>query len=256
MRSECTILVTNDDGIRAEGLEALIQGLEGLCRIITVAPELEQSATSHAITLDRPLRITEYGPDKYGVSGTPTDCVLLALQSILDFKPDLVVSGINHGPNMGEDVTYSGTVAAAIEGYLLGVSAMAVSVTSWEPKTFSVAASITRYLVEKALKDKGADLLLWNVNIPPIGGEEIKGIRVTRLGSRVYNDAIVRQVDPRGKEYFWIGGGKPGWNEDENSDFSAISTNHVSITPLSLEMTDFKKIFELRRWDFKWNIEK
>jgi 5'-nucleotidase len=187
-----TILITNDDGIRADGLLALEGSLSDLGRVVTVAPEHEQSATSHAITLDHPLRIKEYAEDRYSVSGTPTDCVLLAVHGILESKPDLVVSGINHGPNMGEDVTYSGTVAAAIEGMILGIDAIAISVTSWEPPSFDPAARIARYLTGKMLSRREGDAFLWNVNIPPLPEEEIGGIRVTKLGSRIYNDTIGR----------------------------------------------------------------
>ena len=146
------ILVTNDDGIRAEGLSALAEALSDLGHVIVVAPEQEQSASSHAITLDKPLRIKKHGKDRFGVSGTPTDCVLLASREILDEKPGLLVSGINQGPNMGEDVTYSGTVAAALEGGIMGIPSIAVSVTSWEPVPFEAAANISRDLAGKILE--------------------------------------------------------------------------------------------------------
>lgn len=246
------ILITNDDGIRAEGLIALEANLAPLGRVVTVAPENEQSATSHAITLDRPLRIKEYGAGRYSVSGTPTDCVLLAVHGILDAPPDLVVSGINHGPNMGEDVTYSGTVAAAIEAYILGIDSMAVSVTAWEPASFAPAGEISRYLAGRMLSRRREGTYLWNVNIPPLSAGEILGIRITKLGSRIYNDTIVRKTDPRGKDYFWIGGGEPGWNRDDSSDFSAVSSGYVSVTPLKLDMTDPETISALQGWDLRW----
>jgi 5'-nucleotidase len=250
---EKTILITNDDGIRAEGLKTLESSLSGLGRIILVAPENEQSATSHAITLDHPLRIKKYSDNTYSVSGTPTDCVLLAIHGILDSKPDLVVSGINHGPNMGEDVTYSGTVAAAIEGNILGIDSIALSITSWEPDSFTAAGNISRYLVSRMLDRQGSgDPFLWNVNIPPLAEDELKGLRVTRLGSRVYNDSIVKKTDPRGKDYFWIGGGEPGWNSDEKSDFTAVSNGCVSVTPLKVDMTDYKSVIELEQWKLDW----
>jgi 5'-nucleotidase len=249
---ERTILITNDDGIRAEGLMTLEKSLAPLGRVVTVAPEIEQSATSHAITLDRPLRIKEYGNGRYSVSGTPTDCVLLAVHRILDSPPDLVVSGINHGPNMGEDVTYSGTVAAAIEAYILGIDAMAVSVTAWEPDSFSPAGEIARYLAGKVLASRRERAYLWNVNIPPLPADQILGVRITKLGSRIYNDTIVRKTDPRGKDYFWIGGGEPGWNRDDSSDFSAVSAGYVSVTPLKLDMTDSETMSELQGWDLQW----
>lgn len=255
MKPERTILVTNDDGIRAEGITSLASGLRHLGRIVIVAPENEQSATSHAITLDKPLRIKEYGKDRYGVTGTPTDCVLLAVQGIIGFKPDLVVSGINHGPNMGEDVLYSGTVAAAIEGYIMGISSIAFSITSWDPVSFQAASSLSAFLTGKMLENRGSDTLLWNVNIPPVPNEEINGIKVTKLASRIYNDTIMRDVDPRGKEYFWIGGGEPGWNKDNDSDFSAITEKYVSLTPLSIDMNDIAGIAKIKSWNLEWNVK-
>jgi 5'-nucleotidase len=248
-----TILITNDDGIRAAGLNSLERALSGLGRIVTVAPESEQSATSHAITLDRPLRIKEYAEDRFSVTGTPTDCVLLAVHRILDSKPDLVVSGINHGPNMGEDVTYSGTVAAAIEGNILDIDSIALSITSWNPESFEVAGKVSRYLASRMLeRERRGGTFLWNVNIPPRPENELKGMRVTKLGSRIYNDSIVKNTDPRGKDYFWIGGGEPGWNIDEKSDFSAVSGGYISVTPLKVDMTDYKNVIELEQWKLDW----
>ncbi len=246
------ILITNDDGIRAEGLIALADSLEPVGSVIIVAPETEQSASSHAITLDKPLRIAEYGPNRYAVSGTPTDSVLIAVKEILERKPDILVSGINHGPNMGEDVTYSGTVAAAIEGNILGIPSIAVSITSWTPSSFDAAAEISRFLVESLLDRKPKYPCLWNVNVPSIPKNEIRGIRITKLGSRIYKESIIRKKDPRGKDYFWIGGGDPGWNREENSDFSAVSAGYVSVTPLHLDITDYKGIFELKEWSLDW----
>ena len=248
-----TILITNDDGIRAEGLNALERSLSGLGRVVTVAPENEQSATSHAITLDRPLRIKEYSEDRFSVTGTPTDCVLLAVHRILDARPDLVVSGINHGPNMGEDVTYSGTVAAAIEGNILDIDSIAISITSWNPDSFEAASRISRYLASRMLeRESKRERFLWNVNIPPLPEKELRGLRVTKLGSRVYIDSIVKNTDPRGKDYFWIGGGEPGWNDDEKSDFSAVSGGYVSVTPLKVDMTAYKSVIELEQWKLDW----
>ncbi len=250
---EKTILITNDDGIRASGLKTLESSLSGLGKIILVAPENEQSPTSHAITLDRPLRIKKYSENRYSVSGTPTDCVLLAVHAILGSRPDLVMSGINHGPNMGEDVTYSGTVAAAIEGNILGIDSIAVSLTSWDPDSFEASEKISRYLASRMLDREGKHgTHLWNVNIPSLPEDKLKGLRVTKLGSRVYNDSIVKKTDPRGKDYFWIGGGEPGWNTDEKSDFTAVSNDYVSVTPLKVDMTDYKNVIELEQWKLDW----
>ncbi len=253
MREDDTlILATNDDGIRAEGLQVLTNALTGLGRVVVVAPELEQSASSHAITLDKPLRINEYGTNNFGVSGTPTDSVLLAVRGILDRYPDLLVAGINKGPNMGEDVTYSGTVAAAIEGSILGIPSIALSMASWDSVPLDVAADVSRYLCAEMLKHDIPRGSLWNVNIPPLQREELEGIRITRLGSRVYNDVIIKKKDPRGKDYFWIGGGDPGWDAGKDTDFTAVTEGYISVTPLRLDMTDCKAILDLKKWNLKW----
>jgi 5'-nucleotidase len=256
MRREPTILVTNDDGIAAEGLRALAESLAGIGRVIVVAPEQEQSASSHAITLDKPLRIREHDATRYGVTGTPTDCVLLAVHGILERKPDLIVSGINHGPNMGEDVTYSGTVAAAIEGCILGINAMAISIASWQPSSFEGAAAAARQLVRELLGTGQERTWLWNVNVPSGELAAIKGIKVTKLGTRVYNDSIVKKTDPRGKDYFWIGGAEPGWAAGENTDFAAVSAGYVSVTPLRLDFTDYEGIVTLEEQGFAWRPQR
>ena len=248
--NDALILVTNDDGIRAEGLAVLAEALTGLGRIIVVAPELEQSASSHAITLDKPLRMNEYGTDRFGVTGTPTDCVLLAVQGIMDRQPDLLVSGINKGPNMGEDVIYSGT--AAIEGSILGIPSIALSVASWNSVPLEAAADVSRYLAAEMLKHDIGTGSLWNVNIPPLPASEVHGICITRLGSRVYNDMITKKKDPRGKDYFWIGGGDPGWDTGSDTDFTAVTGGYISVTPLRIDMTDNKSISNLKKWNLTW----
>jgi 5'-nucleotidase len=255
LASEKRILVTNDDGMAAEGLRALVESLRRVAPVVIVAPDQEQSASSHAITLDKPLRIKEHAPLTFGVSGTPTDCVLLAIHGILERKPDLIVSGINHGPNMGEDVTYSGTVAAAIEGCILGIPSMAVSLASWEPASFEGAAAAAEHLARRLFELEGGRARLWNVNVPAIDRNSIKGIKVTKLGSRIYNDLIIKKKDPRGKDYFWIGGGEPGWNAEENTDFAAVSAGFISVTPLRLDFTDYEGIAELKALGLAWNQE-
>jgi len=253
--TEKTILITNDDGLAAEGLSALERSLCGLGRVIVVAPDQEQSASSHAITLDKPLRIKEHTSSRFGVSGTPTDCVLLAIHGILGRRPDLIVSGINHGPNMGEDVTYSGTVAAAIEGCILGIASMAISLASWEMVSFDGAAAAASQLARVLLAMDGARPRLWNVNVPAVPIEDIAGIKVTKLGSRVYNDIIIKKKDPRGRDYFWIGGAEPGWSAGEDTDFAAVSAAYISVTPLRLDFTDYEGIAELKERGLAWNPE-
>jgi len=235
------LLCTNDDGFLAYGLECLVRAAEPLGEITVVAPDREQSATSHSLTLHHPLRPVRRGERKFQVDGTPTDCVLMACEALLDSRPDVVISGINHGPNMGEDVLYSGTVAAAMEGLALGIPSVAVS----------FAGSVLR---ADALLETQVDLLttllrrltslpalprdtLLNVNLPPIAAEDVKGFRLTRLGRRVFSDSITRMKDPWGREILWIGGGSVEWSGPDDSDFRAVHDGYVSVTPLHLDLT-------------------
>jgi len=245
-----TVLITNDDGIGAVGLAALRECLEPIARVICVAPDREQSAASHAITLHRPLRINSEGNDTYSVDGTPTDCVLVAMNGLLDVRPDMVVSGINHGPNMGDDVTYSGTVSAAIEGTILGIPSIAVSLATFRERNFAGAQRVIPRIIRETRRRGLPSRSLLNVNVPSTGADEIRGIRVTKLGRRVYQDTLVPRKDPRGRDYYWIGGEDPIWEPQEHSDFSAISDGYVSITPISLELTDHATIDAMSAWRF------
>jgi 5'-nucleotidase len=246
------ILLTNDDGVWADGLQSLAQALQDLGEVVVVAPEREQSAASHGMTLDRPLRIRAVRPGVYSVDGTPTDCVLLAVRGVpgvLTFQPDLVVSGINHGGNMGDDVNYSGTVAAAAEGCLMGIPSIAISLASWEPIDFAPSAKVGRAVVEQ-VRARGLPAgTLLNVNVPDRPYEEIRGIRVTRLGKRVYSDPILEQRDPRGKPCYWIGGERPRWEPTEEADFQATQEGFVSVTPLQLDLTHHRMVEEIRSWN-------
>jgi 5'-nucleotidase len=246
------ILVSNDDGIYAPGLAALVAVLEPLAEVTVVAPLAEQSASSHALTLHHPLRIREMGPRRFAVEGTPTDCVLLASNILLDGEPDLVVSGINQGPNMGEDVIYSGTVAAAMEGSILGYPSLAMSLASYTFREFAGAASVTAALVERLLGASLPQRFLLNVNVPPVPREEIRGLRVTRLGTRVYKDIIVKNTDPRGRDYYWIGGGKPDWAHSPDSDYATVGEGYASLTPLLMDLTDGTRMDFLRDLDLRW----
>jgi 5'-nucleotidase len=245
------ILVTNDDGIHADGLRALAKALRPLGTVTVIAPDREQSAASHALTLHRPLRIKKVEDGVLSVDGTPTDCVLLAVHGFLKQKPDLVVSGINHGPNMGNDTAYSGTVAAAVEGTFLGIPSVAVSLATWEEADFEPAGAVAADLVKTFLEHGIRPGMCISVNIPPIPREAMKGVRVTRLGKRVFRDVIVEKTDPRGKLYYWIGGEDPTWEPDELSDFNAVSEGYVSATPLLLELTDTRAILEMEQWGLK-----
>jgi len=242
------ILVTNDDGIHADGLRTLTKALRPLGNVTVIAPDREQSAASHALTLHRPLRIKKVEDQVLSVDGTPTDCVLLGVHGFLKKKPDLVVSGINHGPNMGNDTSYSGTVAAAVEGTFLGIPSVALSLATWDEADFEPAGAVAHDLVKTFLEHGMRPGMCISVNIPPIPREAMRGIRVTRLGKRVFRDVIVEKTDPRGKLYYWIGGEDPTWEPDELSDFNAVSDGYVSVTPLLLELTDYKAIVEMETW--------
>lgn len=182
------------------------------------------------------------------MDGTPTDCVLLAVNGLLPERPDLVVSGINHGPNLGGDVAYSGTVAGALEGAMLGIPSIAVSLAAWSDHRFEAAEAVLPKLVRETLRHGLPEKQVLNVNIPPLPAGEIRGVRITRLGKRVYRDIIVERVDPRGKAYYWIGGAEPSWEPEENTDFAAIEAGMISITPLNLDLTDYRGIVEMEAW--------
>jgi 5'-nucleotidase len=246
------ILVTNDDGILAPALRALRTELASLGRVVIVAPDRDQSATSHSLTLHRPFRVHRHDVDIYSVDGTPTDCVVCAWYGLLDVQPDLVISGINHGPNMGEDVFYSGTVAAAIEGAMQGAPALAVSLVTREITDFLEPAAFVGRLARRVM-DRGLPRRqLLNVNIPFLPWEEIRGVAITRLGSRVYRDTLVRKVDPRGRDYYWIGGEDPVWDPRPGTDFNAVHDGRISVTPLKLDLTDEPAVETLGAW----NLEK
>ncbi len=236
------ILISNDDGITAQGILVLEEAVRALgdYRVTVVAPHDQQSASSHSLTLTSPLRIIEHGPGRFAVTGTPTDSVLVAMEKILrSDPPDLVMSGINHGPNMGEDVIYSGTVAAAMEGTMFGVPSYAFSLAAWHPSDFSGAGEFLRRCLPEILAFPLRRGTLLNVNIPdgPVGN--IRGIRVTRLGSRVYQNVITDQVDPHGKPYLWIGGQGPTWSRDHGTDYAAVEEGYVSLTPLMVDLTHY-----------------
>jgi 5'-nucleotidase len=248
-------LATNDDGILAHGLECLVAAAEPLGEVTVVAPDREQSATSHSLTLHHPLRPVKRGERRWQVDGTPTDCVMLALEALMPKKPDWVLSGINHGQNMGEDVLYSGTVAAAMEGLSLGVPAIAVSFAGGDlradvTRLREQVATLTKVLAHiVGLPAFPADTLL-NINLPPLPGEAVKGIRLTRLGRRVYSQSVTPLKDPWGREIYWIGGGAISWTGEEDSDFRAIDEGYVSITPLHLDLTHHSLLQDARTW---WN---
>ena len=242
------ILVTNDDGITSGALYLLKQELQDLGRVFIVAPDRDQSATSHSLTLYRPMRIDRPEPDVFAVDGTPTDCVLIAAHGLIDEKIDLVVSGVNRGPNMGDDVFYSGTVAAAIEGAMQGVPGVAVSLAASGRADFQYACQFTRRLVGTVLERGLPPKCVLNVNVPHLRNDEIKGVRVTRLGKRTYHDSLIERMDPRGRAYYWIGGDAPIWEPEEGTDFLAVDQGYVSVTPLHLDLTDNVLRTRLEEW--------
>jgi 5'-nucleotidase len=231
------ILLTNDDGIFAEGLTTLRDYLLKSHEVFAVAPERERTCTAHAITLHKPLRMREVGAAMYSTNGTPVDAVLLGIKGLLPRKPDFVISGINMGPNMGQDVNYSGTVAAAKEGAFFGIPSLAVSLSARGAFLFTEAARVTGEVLERLSRRPLLESTFLNVNIPNLPFEEVKGFVVTRLGKRIYNDLLIERVDPRGGKYYWIGGNGDNYEAIEGSDFSAVDGGYVSITPIDLDTT-------------------
>jgi len=243
------LLCTNDDGIHATGLAVLTEVAAALGRVWVVAPDRQQSATSHALTLHRPLRLTEISDRRYTVDGTPTDCVLLALRKLLDPAPDFLLSGVNHGPNMGEDVLYSGTVAAAMEATILGVPAVAVSYAGRDTAALESYRELLTTLVAAFLaRESFPPETFFNINLPARPANEVEGVQVTALGRRVYHDSLTRSADPRGNDYYWIGGGRSDWSGPDDSDFRAVEAGYVSVTPLHLDLTNYDLLSEVRSW--------
>jgi 5'-nucleotidase len=245
------ILVSNDDGHHSEGIQALVDAVSPLGDVVVVAPESEQSAASHAISLHRPLRIRETRAAWFAVDGTPTDCSYVAINHILkQRKPDLMVSGINHGPNMADDVTYSGTVAAAMEASLLGVPAIAFSLAIRREWKFGPAARFAHAFVKAALAQSLPPNMLLNVNVPP--GVEPEGYVVTRLGKHSYGFDVIENTDPRGRKYYWIGGSEYQHDDIPGSDCNVVlRERRVSVTPLHLDLTDYP----LRERVASWPVE-
>lgn len=238
------ILVSNDDGVWSDGLKELVKALKKVGRVVVVAPDREQSASSHALTLQRPLRLEKISKDFYSVDGTPADCVNLAVNGLLkkSGRPQLLVSGINNGANLGDDITYSGTVSAAKEGTLLGMPSIAISVarrSNGGKVHYLAAARFAAKIARKILKQGLPQDVFLNINVPDMPPSGVKSPLVTFMGKRIYPSVIVEKVDPRGKKYYWIGGGKMSYEKETNSDFDALAKKHISVTPLHLNMTSY-----------------
>ncbi len=246
------ILVTNDDGIFSEGLIALVKALERIGETIVVAPASEQSASAHSLTLTRPLRIRQLDERQYSIDGTPTDCVTIALTKLLaDRLPQIVVSGINYGGNLGDDVTYSGTVAGALEASVFGLPGIAFSLVTRSRFEFEPAAEFAAKLTERVLRHGLPEGTILNVNLPP---GPIRGARLTHQGIKIARSEIIEGLDPRGRPYFWIGEQQTSWKEDAGSDYAAVAAQLVSITPLRTDMTDYRALEFLRNGgDFELN---
>jgi 5'-nucleotidase len=247
------LLVTNDDGILAQGIECLRAAAEPLGEVTVVAPDREQSATSHSLTLHHPLRPIARGERRWQVDGTPTDCVMLAIEALMPERPDFVLSGINHGQNMGEDVLYSGTVAAAMEGLALGVPSIAISFAGGDLRADvsqlrEQVKVLTPLLKHLTSLPKFPDNTLFNVNLPPLSADAVKGVRLTRLGRRVYSESVAPMKDPWGRQIFWIGGGEISWTGEPDSDFRAIEDGYISVTPLHLDLTHYHVLQGADTW--------
>ncbi|MEO2083595.1 MAG: 5'/3'-nucleotidase SurE [Desulfurobacteriaceae bacterium] len=244
------ILLSNDDGIRSEGLKALYRVLSEWADVTVVAPDRERSAVGRALTLHRPLRCEKVDQNWYAVDGTPTSCVYIGIHAIMKEKPDMVLGGINKGPNLGEDITYSGTVSVAMEGALLGIPAVAFSLATFNDFQWQSAAAwasrIARNVLDKGLP-QGCCL---NINIPNLPYHEIKGVKVTRQGKKAYTEKVEERRDPWGRVYYWIGGEEPNWVPEPGTDYWAVKNGFISVTPIHLDMTDYKALEILKEYEW------
>ena len=250
------ILLTNDDGVTSEGLLALHTALAPDHEVVIIAPDRNWSISGHNRTMDRPIRVNEVqlsdGTRAYSTDGSPADCVALAALGFLPEKPELVISGINHGYNLADDITYSGTVAAALEGIISEIPAIAVSADVHPIWPVEVAAGAVARLVEQvAQRGLESDILL-NVNVPSLPYEEIKGVQITRLGHRVYQDKLIERLDPRGRKYYWMGGTEVLSRHEEGTDATACEHGFVSITPIHLDLTNHRLLDRIRSWDLRF----
>jgi 5'-nucleotidase len=242
------ILISNDDGYQAPGIVALAQELAQIAQITVVAPDRNRSGASNSLTLEHPIRASLGENGFTRVDGTPTDCVHLAITGLLDFEPDIVVSGINAGANLGDDTLYSGTVAAAVEGRFLGLPALAVSLVGHQPQHYATAARVAKVLVQRLRDDPlPADTIL-NVNVPDVAWDALAGFEATRLGRRHKSESVVKAADPRGRPIYWVGPAGPEQDAGPGTDFNAVKNSHVSITPLQVDLTHYAALDQVARW--------
>jgi 5'-nucleotidase len=247
------ILVCNDDGISSRGVRALAEALGPLGEVVVVAPDRERSAAGHSLTLSHPLRVAPVDAGWYSVDGTPTDCITLAVMELLPRRPALVAAGINHGSNLGDDITYSGTVSSAIEATLQGIPAFAISLAGEREYDFRGAGVCARRLGAEILRRGLPRKTLLNVNVPNLPPEALRGVAITRQGHRVYSETVIRKMDPRGKAYYWIGGSTPTWEQAPGTDYEAVTGGWVSVTPLHLDLTNHGALDDLQSWGLSLN---
>ncbi|MGH8670654.1 MAG: 5'/3'-nucleotidase SurE [Burkholderiales bacterium] len=241
-------LLSNDDGYFAPGLAALAEALGALGSVTVVAPERDRSGSSNSLTLDRPLTLRRSHSGFYYVNGTPTDCVHLAVTGMRDEVPDMVISGINDGANMGDDTIYSGTVAAATEGFLLGIPSIAVSLDSAARGNFASAARVVTELVQRHHRSPFPQPFLLNINVPDVPYADVRGIAITRLGKRHKAEAVVKTESPRGETVYWVGAAGAAWDAGEGTDFAALKQGWVSVTPLQVDLTRYTQVEDLKQW--------
>ncbi len=242
------ILVSNDDGYQAPGLLHLVTALSELAEITVVAPDRDRSGASNSLSLKNPLYVTRHDNGVYSVEGTPTDCVHVAITGLLEQEPDMVVSGINAGANLGDDVIYSGTVAAAMEGRFLGLPAIAISQASFHPEHFDTAARVAVWLVRRLRERPLPPDTILNVNVPDLPWDRLAGFRATRLGHRHKSEPVIKSIDPRGRPIYWVGPAGPEQDAGPGTDFHAVRADHVSITPLQVDLTRHGALDSLTEW--------
>ncbi|MDP1559345.1 MAG: 5'/3'-nucleotidase SurE [Nitrosomonas sp.] len=242
------ILLSNDDGYFAPGLISLANTLSEIAEIIVVAPERDRSGSSNSLTLDRPLSLHKSHNGFYYVNGTPTDCVHLAVTGMLDVLPDMVISGVNDGANMGDDTIYSGTVAAATEGFLLGIPSLAISLANISERNFLTASRVTFDMVQRFKQKKFDRPILLNVNVPDVAYDQLQGIEVARLGRRHKAESVIKSKNPRGETVYWVGAAGEAQDAGEGTDFYAVQHNRISVTPLQIDLTQYGRFNAVKAW--------
>ena len=243
------ILISNDDSINAKGINCLEETLKDLGEVWTIAPDRAQSAMSRALTLSMPLKASRLSDKRFMVNGTPSDCVNIAVNKLMPVKPDIMISGINHGANLCDDISYSGTVAAAFEATILGIPAIAVSLASRTSSNFKPAAEFIKQLIPKVILEGLPENTFLNINIPDTKDNKITGAKITHQGKSLYENIITERTDPRGENYFWIGGDGTAYADISGSDANAVKNNYASITPINTDLTDYSALEILKKWE-------